>query len=144
VSLTWQGNTRDLRRVSFDKAVSWDSRWSEIGWATGKGVGVDAIPVPGTLVFSYLRDVIDATRSAVSRNAGTPAGTVVVRASDLLIHSGGMVTAGTRPAAGELAAFCRPVVTAPAAVRQDGTVLTNAWLPGPGAARELERHLSDK
>jgi hypothetical protein len=95
-------------------------------------------------VFSYLRDVIDATRSAVSRNAGTPAGTVVVRASDLLIHSGGTVTAGARPAAGELAVFCRPVVTAPAAVRQDGTVLANAWFPGPGTARELERHLCDK
>ena len=39
--------------------------------------------------------------------------------------------------------FCRPVVTAPAVVRRDGTVLADAWLPEPGPARQLERHLGD-
>ena len=33
------------------------------------------------------------------------------------------------PGAGEPAVFCRPVVTAPAVIRRDGTVLADAWLP---------------
>ena len=47
----------------------------------------------------------------------------MVRAADLRFHGGGTVTAGD-PAlsAGELAVFCRPVVTAPAVVRRDGSV----------------------
>ena len=47
------------------------------------------------------------------------------------------------PAAGELAVFCRPVVTAPAVVRRDGTVLADAWLPDLVRLGELERHLGD-
>ena len=47
------------------------------------------------------------------------------------------------PAAGELTLFCRPVVTAPAAVRRDGTVLADAWLPGLVRLGELEPHLGD-
>ena len=47
------------------------------------------------------------------------------------------------PAAGELAVFCRPVVTAPAAARGDGTVLADAWLPDFVQLGELERHLGD-
>jgi hypothetical protein len=47
------------------------------------------------------------------------------------------------PAAGELVVFCRPVVTAPAAVRRDGTVLADAWLPDLVRLGELERHLGD-
>jgi transposase IS4-like protein/DDE family transposase len=39
--------------------------------------------------------------------------------------------------------FCRPVVTAPAAVRRDGTVLADAWLPDLVRPGELERHLGD-
>ena len=39
--------------------------------------------------------------------------------------------------------FCRPVVTAPAVVRRDGTVLADAWLPGLVRLGELERHLGD-
>jgi Insertion element 4 transposase N-terminal len=76
--------------------------------------------------------------------AGTPAGTVVVRAADLLIRGGGTVTAGNAAlSAGESAVFCRPVVTAPAVVRRDGTVLADAWLPDLVRLGELERHLGD-
>ena len=39
--------------------------------------------------------------------------------------------------------FCRPVVTAPAVVRRDGTVLAGAWLPDFVRLGELERHLGD-
>ena len=39
--------------------------------------------------------------------------------------------------------FCRPVVTAPAVVRRDGTVLADAWLPDLVRLGELERHLGD-
>ena len=39
--------------------------------------------------------------------------------------------------------FCRPVVTAPAVVRRDGTVLAGAWLPDLVRLGELERHLGD-
>lgn len=47
------------------------------------------------------------------------------------------------PSAGELTLFCRPVVTAPAAVRRDGTVLVDAWLPDLARLGELESHLGD-
>src|SRR5215471_17454549 len=47
------------------------------------------------------------------------------------------------PSAGEPAVFCRPVVTAPAAVRRDGTVLADAWLPDLVRLGELEAHLGD-
>jgi Insertion element 4 transposase N-terminal len=47
------------------------------------------------------------------------------------------------PTAGELAVFCRPVVTAPAVVRRDGTVLADAWLPDLVRLGELEAHLGD-
>ena len=54
------------------------------------------------------------------------------------------VTAGDAvPSAGELAVFCRPVVTAPAVVRRDGTVLADAWLPDLVRLGELEAHLGD-
>ena len=42
-----------------------------------------------------------------------------------------------------MAVFCRPVVTAPAAVRRGGTVLADAWLPDLVRLGELERHLGD-
>ena len=86
----------------------------------------------------------DATWAAASPDAGTPAGTVVVHSSDLRFRGGGTVMAGERaPRAGELAVFCRPVVTAPAIVRRDGTVLADAWLPDVVRLGELERHLGD-
>jgi hypothetical protein len=94
-------------------------------------------------VLSYLPDVAGASRIAESPVTGTPAGTVVVRAAGLRVH-GRTVTAGdAAPSAGELAVFCRPVVTAPAVVRRDGTVLADAWLPDLVRLGELERHLGD-
>jgi hypothetical protein len=39
--------------------------------------------------------------------------------------------------------FCRPVVTAPAFVKRDGTVLADAWLPDLVRLGELEPHLGD-
>ena len=95
-------------------------------------------------MLSYLPDVGDASRTPESPDAGTPAGTVVVRVSDLLVRGGWTVTAGNAvPSAGELAVFCRPVVTAPAVVRRDGRILAGAWLPDLVRLGELERHLGD-
>ena len=95
-------------------------------------------------MLSYLLDVVDASRVAVSPLAGTPAGTLAVRAADLRVHGGGTVTAGNpAPSAGELAVFCRPVVTAPAVIRRDGSVRAGGWLPDFVRLGELERHLGD-
>jgi hypothetical protein len=68
----------------------------------------------------------------------------VLRSSDLRFCGEGTVTAeDAAPEAGELAVFCRPVVTAPAVVRRDGTVLAGAWLPDLVRLGDLERHLGD-
>jgi hypothetical protein len=84
------------------------------------------------------------SRALAEPPAGTPAGTVVVRAADLDIRGGETIVAGAAaPAAGEQAVFCRPVVTAPAAVRRDGSVLADGWLPDFVRLGELERHLGD-
>ena len=92
---------------------------------------------------SYLRSAAGASRMTGFPAAGTPAGTVVVRAAGLRVQ-GITVTAGdAAPSAGELAVFCRPVVTAPAVVRRDGTVLADAWLPDLVRLGELEAHLGD-
>ena len=76
---------------------------------------------------SYLPSVVDASRTAEFPVTGTPAGTVVVRASGLRFHGGTVTVAGSAPSTGGLAVFCRPVVTAPAVVRRDGTVLADGW-----------------
>ncbi|HEX9538433.1 MAG TPA: transposase domain-containing protein [Streptosporangiaceae bacterium] len=95
-------------------------------------------------MLSYLPDVAGASRTPGFPDAGTPAGTLVVRAAGLQVRGGGTVTAGDAvPSAGELAVFCRPVVTAPAVVRRDGTVLAGGWLPDLVRLGELERHLGD-
>ena len=95
-------------------------------------------------MLSYLPDVADASRKPESPDAGTPAGTVVVRAADLRVRGGETIMAGNAvPSAGELAVFCRPVVTAPAVVRRDGRVLADGWLPDFVRLGELERHLGD-
>jgi Insertion element 4 transposase N-terminal len=95
-------------------------------------------------VQSCLPSAIDAIGAEGIPVAGTPAGTVVVRASGLRIRGGTAAAAGdAAPSAGELAVFCRPVVTAPAVVRRDGTVLAGAWLPDLVRLGELERHLGD-
>jgi hypothetical protein len=68
---------------------------------------------------------------------------VVVRVAGLR-NRGEVVTAeGGVPSAGELAVFCRPVVTAPVLVRRDGTLLADAWLPDQVRLGELEAHLGD-
>jgi len=95
-------------------------------------------------VLSYLPAVVEASRTVESPDAGTPAGTVVVRAVDLRVRGGGTVTAGNAvPARGELAVFCRPVVTARAVPRRDGSVRAGGWLPDFVRLGELERHLGD-
>ncbi len=99
-------------------------------------------------MLSYLPDVADASGPSGSPDAGTaagtPAGTVVVRAADLLVRGGKTVTAGNAvPSSGELAVFCRPVVTAPAVARRDGSVLAGGWLPDFVRLGGLERHLGD-
>ena len=67
----------------------------------------------------------------------------MVRAAGLRVHGRTVTAGGAVPSAGELAVFCRPVVTAPAVVRRDGTVLADAWLPDLVRLGELERHLGD-
>ena len=95
-------------------------------------------------MLSTVPDPACATWSVVSPPAGTLAGTVVARVADLRFGGEGTVLAGgPAPRAGEPALFCRPVVTAPAAVRRDGTVLAGAWLPDLVRPGELETHLGD-
>jgi hypothetical protein len=95
-------------------------------------------------VLSYLPAVADASWTAESPDAGTPAGTIVVRAADLQLRGGGTVTAGeAAPSAGELAVFCRPVVTAPAVIGRGGSVRADGWLPDFVRLGVLERHLGD-
>jgi Insertion element 4 transposase N-terminal len=95
-------------------------------------------------VHSLVPDVADASRTVEPAVTGTPTGTVVVRVADLLFRGTGTVVArDSAPLAGELALFCRPVVTAPAVVRRDGTVLADAWLPDLVRLGEMERHLGD-
>jgi hypothetical protein len=68
----------------------------------------------------------------------------VIRSADLRFHGEGTAAAvGSVPLSGETAVFCRPVVTAPAFVRRDGTVLADAWLPDLVRLGELEAHLGD-
>jgi len=94
-------------------------------------------------VRSYLPAVADASRTAEFPVTGTPAGTVTVRATGLRVHGMTITVEGQAPSAGESAVFCRPVVTAPAVVRRDGTVLADAWLPDLVRLGELEAHLGD-
>src|SRR5260370_4747701 len=75
--------------------------------------------------------------------AGTPAGTVVVRAAGLRVQGMTVTAVDAVPSAGEPAVFCRPVVTAPAVVRRDGTVLADAWLPDLVRLGEMEGPLGD-
>ena len=95
-------------------------------------------------MLSTVPDPACATWSVVSPPAGTPAGTVVARVADLRFRGEGTVLAGG-PAlrSGEPTLFCRPVVTAPAVGRRDGTVLADAWLPDLVRLGELEAHLGD-
>ena len=87
--------------------------------------------------------VADADRISQSPTAGSPAGTVLLPVSGLQFHGGTVSAGGAVPLAGELAVFCRPVVTAPAVARRDGSVLAGGWLPDFVRLGELERHLGD-
>jgi Insertion element 4 transposase N-terminal len=68
---------------------------------------------------------------------------MVVRAAGLQVNGGTVTAAGRGPSAGELAVFCRPVVTAPAVIRRDGTVLADGWLPDLVRLGGLETYLGD-
>jgi hypothetical protein len=92
-------------------------------------------------VRSYLPALADASRMREFRVPGTPAGTVVVPAAGLRVHGMTVTAEGRALSAGELAVFCRPVVTAPAVMRRDGSVLADAWLPDLVRLGELEAHL---
>jgi Insertion element 4 transposase N-terminal len=92
-------------------------------------------------VRSYLPSVADASRVTGFPATGTPAGTVVVRAAGLRVQGMTVTAVDAEPSAGEPAVFCRPVVTAPAVIRRDGTVLADGWLPDFVRLGELERHL---
>jgi Insertion element 4 transposase N-terminal/Transposase DDE domain len=94
-------------------------------------------------VHSCLSSAAAAIRSGESLETGTPAGTIVVRAAGLRVHGMTVATGDGVPSAGELAVFCRPVITAPAVIRRDGTVLAGAWLPDLVRLGELEAHLGD-
>ena len=94
-------------------------------------------------MLSYLPAFVDASRTSGSPDAGTPAATVVVRAAGLRFHGGTVTAEDAVPSAGELAVFCRPVVTAPALPRRDDTVRAGGWLPDFVRLGELERHLGD-
>jgi hypothetical protein len=50
---------------------------------------------------------------------------------------------GPAPSSGEQPVFFRPVLSAPAFVMRDGTVLADAWLPDLARLGELEAHLGD-
>ena len=94
-------------------------------------------------MHSCLPSAAAAIRPEESPEAGTPAGTIVVRAAGLRVHGMTAATGDGVPSAGELAVFCRPVITVPAVVRRDGTVLAEAWLPDLVRLGEMERHLGD-
>src|SRR5216683_3257386 len=138
---TPQLNTRELRNSGLHEALTWDFglfwRWRGLlvrVWVSSPSLFQEP------LVLSYLPDVAGASRTPGFADAGT----LVVRAAGLRVRGGGTVTAGDAvPSAGELAVFCRPVVTAPAVVRRDGTVLADGWLPDLVRLGELERHLGD-
>ena len=93
-------------------------------------------------MLSYLHALVDASRTAGSPVAGIPAGTVVVRAADLLVR-GDWSRREVRRRRGRAAVFCRPVVAAPVVIGRGGSVLADGWLPDFVRLGELERHLGD-
>jgi hypothetical protein len=68
---------------------------------------------------------------------------LAVRPCDLRVHGLSVTVDGKGPSTGEQAVFFRTVVTAPAFVRRDGTVLADAWPPDLIRLGELEAHLGD-
>jgi hypothetical protein len=85
-----------------------------------------------------------AIRSGQFPSDGTPTGTLAVPAADLRVHGTRSVTvASAAPRSGQETVFSRPVLTAPAFVRRDRTVLADAWLPEAVRLGVLEAHLGD-
>jgi len=85
-----------------------------------------------------------AIRSGQFPSVGTPAGTLAVPAVDLRVHGPLSVTvAGAAPRTGQETVFSRPVLTAPAFVKRDRTVLADAWLPRWSASAPWKRALGD-
>jgi hypothetical protein len=95
-------------------------------------------------VQSCLSSTDAAIVSGESLVPGTPAGTLVVRSGDLRVHGETVAVGGRVPSSGDPAVFFRPVLSAPAVVRRDGTVLADAWLPDLVRLGELEAHLGDR
>jgi hypothetical protein len=54
-----------------------------------------------------------------------------------------VTVAGAAPKTGQETVFSRPILTAPAFVKRDGTVLADAWLPAVPRLGVLEAHLGD-
>ncbi len=73
--------------------------------------------------------------------SGTPAGTLAIRSRDLRVHGISVTVDSALPSSEEQAVFFRPVVSASAFVKRDGTVLADAWLPDLARLGELEAHL---
>ena len=92
---------------------------------------------------STLPDVVDATRTAASADAGPRQGRWCCGPLACGFSGGRPRPRDSAPAGGELAVFCRPVMTAPAVARRDGTVLADVWLPDLVWLGELERYLGD-
>ena len=93
---------------------------------------------------SCLSSADAAIRSGRFPYDGTPFGALAIPAADLLVHSARSVTvAGAAPKTGEETVFSRPVLTAPAFVKRDRTVLADAWLPAVARLGILEAHLGD-
>jgi Insertion element 4 transposase N-terminal len=85
-----------------------------------------------------------AIRSGQFPYDGTPAGTLAVPAAGLQVHGARSLTvAGAAPRTGQETVFSRPVLTAPAFVKRDRTVLADAWLPEAVRLGVLEAHLGD-
>ena len=85
-----------------------------------------------------------AIRSGQFPSGGTPAGILAIPACDLQVHGARSVTvAGAAPKTGQETLFSRPVLSAPAFVKRDGTVLADAWPPDLVRLGMLEAHLGD-
>ena len=107
-------------------------------------MGVEVHPFQEPLCFLICLTLLMQAGHRSPRMRGLPRERSWCELSDLLVRGGWTVTAGNAvPSAGELAVFCRPVVTAPAVIRRDGRILADAWLPDLVRLGELERHLGD-
>src|SRR5260370_35880648 len=108
-------NTTYLRCAGSHNAVTWDFMlvWRRRGTPGRRWVSNPRLSQE-SLVQSCLRSAAGTIRPAGFPVAGTPAGTVVVRAADLLVRGAGTVTAGgAGPPAGAVGGVCAPPGAAP-------------------------------